>query len=59
MSCYRNNFFDDTTFSFPRTGFWIVHFFGSLFLILLGMRLAVRRAPLPIMAYRLFKLLRQ
>ena len=58
MSCHHNNLIDDTTFEFPRTGFWIVHILGGLFLVLLGMRMAVRRAPIPIIAYRLFKLLR-
>lgn len=58
MSCHHHNIFDDTTFEFPRTGFWLVHIFGACFLLLLGMRLAVRRAPLPIIAYRLFRLLR-
>lgn len=58
MSCRHNNLIDDTTFEFPRTGFWIVHIMGSLFLVLLGMRLAVRRAPLPIIAYRILKMLR-
>lgn len=58
MSCHHNNLIDDTTFEFPRTGFWIVHILGGLFLVLLGMRMAVRRAPIPIIAYRLFKMLR-
>lgn len=58
MSCHHNNLIDDTTLEFPRTGFWIVHAIGAFFLVLLGMRLAVRRAPLPIIAYRLLKMLR-
>ncbi|SDE18678.1 hypothetical protein [Sporomusa acidovorans] len=58
MSCQHNNLIDDTTLEFPRTGFWIVHVIGAFFLVLLGMRLAVRRAPLPIIAYRLLKMLR-
>lgn len=58
MSGYHRNWIDDTTFEFPRAGFWMVHGFGGLFLLLLGMRLAVRRAPIPIIAYRLFKMLR-
>lgn len=59
MSCHHNNIFDDTTFAFPRTGFWIMHILGALFFLLLGMRLAIRRATVPVVAYRLFKLLRQ
>jgi len=55
MSCHRNNMFDDTTFEFPRIGFWLIHVLGAFFLLLFGMRLAVRRMPLPIIAYRLLK----
>lgn len=58
MSCHHHNLIDDTTFEFPGTGFWIVHVLAGLFFISLGMRLAVRRAPIPIIAYRLFKMLR-
>ena len=58
MSCHHNNLIDNTTFEFPRTGFWIVHILGGLFLITLGMKLAVRRAPIPLLAYRIFKMLR-
>lgn len=58
MSCRHKNLVDDTTMEFPRTGFWIVHVLGAMFLVSLGMRLAVRRMPLPIIAYRLFKMLR-
>lgn len=58
MSCYRNNSTDISAFEFPRTGFWIVHILGGLFFISLGMRLAVRKAPIPLLVYRLFKMLR-
>ncbi|WP_371361559.1 hypothetical protein SRRS_29320 [Sporomusa rhizae] len=58
MSCRHKNLVDDTTMEFPRAGFWIVHVLGAMFLVSLGMRLAVRRMPLPIIAYRLFKMLR-
>ncbi|WP_425057788.1 hypothetical protein SCACP_23280 [Sporomusa carbonis] len=59
MNWRHESILDGTTFEFPRTGFWIIHVFGGLFLMLLGMRTAVRRAPLPIVAYRLLKMLRQ
>ena len=58
MNCYHRNLFDDTTLEFPRTGFWLLHVLGGLFLVLIGMRLAIRRAPIPLIAYRLFKMLR-
>ncbi|WP_371381476.1 hypothetical protein [Sporomusa aerivorans] len=57
MSLHCDNL-DDTPFRFPRTGFWIIHILGGLFLVLLGMRLAMRRMSLPFIAYRLFKILR-
>ncbi len=58
MRCYHRNLINNTTLKFPHTGFWIVHILGSIFLVGLGLRLAVRRAPLPIIAYRLIKMLR-
>lgn len=40
--------------------FWFLHTFGSLLIFLMGARFAARRAPLfPLMAFRLFKMLRQ
>ncbi|MBP2662443.1 MAG: hypothetical protein H6Q71_391 [Firmicutes bacterium] len=58
MNYYHRNVFDDTTLEFPRIGFWLVHVLGGMFLVLIGMRMAVRRAPIPLIAYRLFKMLR-
>ena len=58
MKCDHRNLLKDTMFEFPRPGFWMVHAFGGLLLLLFGMRLAVRRAPIPIIAYRLFNMLR-
>jgi len=52
MGNRNENFIDDTTFEFPRAGFWAVHAIGAAALFLAGMRFAVRRAPLPIVAYR-------
>lgn len=57
MRCYHGNL-TDTTFKYPSSGFWIVHVLGSLLLIALGFRIAVKRIPLPIIAYRLIKSLR-
>ncbi|MDR7868169.1 MAG: hypothetical protein RIN56_15335 [Sporomusaceae bacterium] len=56
---YHENWIDDTPLEFPRTGFWIVHLFGAVMLFILGMRFAVHRAPLSIMAYRFMRMLRQ
>jgi len=56
MRYNQNNL--STALKFPRTAFWIVHIFGSLFLVSLGLRLALRKAPIPIIAYRLIKMLR-
>ncbi|MCM0759150.1 hypothetical protein M7775_11300 [Sporomusa sphaeroides DSM 2875] len=58
MLCHQNNLMGESTLAFPRTGFWIVHILGGLFLISLGMRLVVRKAPVPLLVYRLFKMLR-
>ena len=57
MRCNFDNL-NDTPFRFSRTGFWIVHILGAVFLVLLGMRLAIRRMSLPLIAYRLYKILR-
>ena len=58
MLYHQNNLMADSTFAFPRTGFWIMHIVGGLFLISLGMKLVVRKAPVPLLVYRLFKMLR-
>lgn len=56
MRCYEDDL--NSALKFPRAAFWIVHIFGSLFLVLFGLRLALRKAPLPMLAYRLIKMLR-
>ncbi|CQR74190.1 hypothetical protein SOV_23170 [Sporomusa ovata DSM 2662] len=58
MKCDHRNLLKNTSLEFPRTGFWMVHVLGAMFLVLFGMRLAVRNASIPIIAYRLFKRLR-
>lgn len=58
MGYRKKNWIDDTGFEFPRTGFWIIHVAGSLLLFLMGMRFAARRAPLPVILFRLLKTLR-
>lgn len=59
MGQYHENWIDDTPLEFPRTGFWIVHVIGVVMLFALGMRFAVHRAPLSIMAYRFMRMLRR
>jgi hypothetical protein len=56
---YHENWVDDTTLEFPRTGFWLIHLIGAAAIFMLGMRFAVHRAPLSIMAYRFMRMLRQ
>ncbi|MDU2065876.1 MAG: hypothetical protein E6713_13710 [Sporomusaceae bacterium] len=58
MGYYNDNIVDDTIFEFPKSGFWLLHVVGSLFLVWLGMRFAMRRMPLAIIVYRLLRLLR-
>lgn len=48
---------DDGAFGISRTGFWLLHIIVGAGLFLLGMRFAMRRAPLSIMAYRLLRVL--
>lgn len=60
MGYHRENMVDDTTWEFPGKGFWIVHVLGSLFIFLLGMRFAARRAPLgPLLIFRVLNMLRE
>lgn len=60
MGCYHDNWVDDTTIEFPRTGFWIIHAIGAAAIFFMGMRFAVRRIPLPLMTYRMVRrLMRQ
>lgn len=58
MGHHNENWIDDTTLEFPRAGFWLVHTLGAAAVFMLGMRFAVRRAPLSIMAYRFLRMLR-
>ncbi len=58
MGYYNDNWVDDTILEFPKCGFWLVHILGFLLLFSLGMRFAIRRVPLAIVAYRFLKLLR-
>lgn len=55
MGQYNENWIDDTPMEFPRAGFWVTHILGIALVFMLGMRFAVRRAPLSIMAYRLLR----
>jgi hypothetical protein len=55
---YHENWIDDTMLEFPRTGFWLVHVIGAVMVFFLGMRFAMRRAPLSIMAYRFLRMLK-
>lgn len=57
---YRNeNWIDDTIWEFPRTGFWLIHIFGTAFIFMLGMRVAFGRMTLmPFMVFRLLRMLK-
>ncbi|MBP2649756.1 MAG: hypothetical protein H6Q74_581 [Firmicutes bacterium] len=57
MGQYNENWVDGTTLKFPRAGFWGVHLIGAVVIFLLGMRFSVRRAPFPIIAYKILKML--
>jgi hypothetical protein len=47
----------DNSLEFPHGGFWFVHIIGIFALFIMGMRFAVRRAPIPIMLFRFFRML--
>lgn len=51
----NDNWIDDTVLEFPRTWFWITHVIGALAIFILGMRFAIQRAPIPMVAYRLLR----
>lgn len=53
LGCRHGNWLDDTTMEFPQSGFWIIHVISGIALFALGMRFAIRRAPLPFVAYRM------
>jgi hypothetical protein len=56
----KKNCLDNTTWEFPRTGFWLVHIVGSFCIFMLGARFAARRIPIvPIMALRLLRMIRE
>lgn len=57
MRCHNHNWMDNTTFEFPRTGFWLFHIIGGAALFIMGMRFAMRRAPLSFAAYRFLRML--
>jgi hypothetical protein len=57
LGCFHENWVDDTAIEFPRIGFWALHAIGAGLIFGLGMRYAVRRAPLPIVGYHLLKML--
>lgn len=59
MGYHHENWVDDTTMEFPRTGFWLVHTVGTAMVFLLGMRFAAKRAPVSMMAYRVMRMLTQ
>lgn len=54
---HRRDWLEHPTLEFPHTGFWLVHVIGAIFVFMAGMRFAVRRATLPFIAYRFFKML--
>jgi len=53
----HENWIDDTVLEFPQFWFWMIHVMGAVMLFVLGMRFAFRRAPAPIVAYRLLRTL--
>lgn len=55
MGRRHENWIDDTALEFPRTCFWVIHVVGSLIIFILGMRFAIHRAPVPMVAYRLLR----
>jgi hypothetical protein len=57
MGHFRDNWIEDTTMEFPRTGFWLVHVISAVMIFFLGMRFAVRRAPFSLVAYRVMRML--
>lgn len=59
MGRYHENWIDNTTLEFPRTGFWFIHALGAVVIFFMGMRFAIRRAPISLMAYRFMRLLTQ
>lgn len=55
MGIRHENWIDDTIWEFGRFGFWLVHLIGFGALFCMGMRFAVRRAPVPIVLYRMLR----
>ncbi|SFM31395.1 hypothetical protein [Pelosinus propionicus] len=55
MGRRHKNCIDDTVLEFPRALFWIIHVIGPMFIFILGMRFAIQRAPVPMVAYRLLR----
>lgn len=56
MGFYNDNIFDDTTFEFPRTGFWLIHLLGASIVFYMGMRFALRKCPFSRLGYRLVRM---
>lgn len=54
MGCYNRNRFHGE--DFPRGGFWL-HVVGAMLIFILGMRFGFRRAPFPMLAYKLIRML--
>ena len=46
---------DDTVLAFPRSLFWLIHVIGPVIIFVLGMRFAIQRAPVSMVAYRLLR----
>jgi hypothetical protein len=51
----HENWIDDTALEFPRAWFWIIHVIGTVMIFILGMRFAIHRAPIPMVAFRLLR----
>ena len=59
MGIKNENWVDDTVWEFGRLGFWLVHLIGIGMLFFMGMRFAVRKAPIPIILYRMLRTMLQ
>jgi hypothetical protein len=52
----RRQSYDDNTSDYPCAGFLLTHVLGSMFIFYMGMRFALKRAPLlPVLIYRLMR----
>lgn len=57
MGCWRRKNTAGAMFALPGPGFWIFYGVSGLLIFMWGMRYAIRRAAVPIVGYRLLKLL--